>query len=325
MASGIFALLDDVAAIAKLATASLDDVGVAAMRAGSKSAGVVIDDAAVTPAYVTGLEPARELPIIWRIAKGSLFNKVVVLLPLALLLSAFLPFLITPVLMLGGAYLCFEGAEKVVEKLTRDKHAADQDLLAQPPYEDPKELEDKKVAGAVRTDLILSAEIMAIALGEISDSNIFTQAVVLLIVGVAITATVYGAVAVIVKMDDIGLHLAKSGKGLVSGIGNSLVRAMPVLLAALSIIGTAAMLWVGGGIILHGMEVFGLGWLPHLFHSIASTLGNLVSAASAAIEWSVNALFAGLFGLALGYLIVLVHHRIVGDKGADGHAAQEGA
>ena len=322
MASGIFALLDDVAAIAKLATASLDDIGAAAMRAGSKSAGVVIDDAAVTPAYVTGLEPARELPIIWRIAKGSLFNKVVILLPLALLLSAFLPFLITPVLMLGGAYLCFEGAEKVVEKLTHNKEEVTKDLADKPPYEDPKALEDKKVAGAVRTDLILSAEIMAIALGEISESNIITQAVVLLLVGVAITATVYGAVALIVKMDDIGLHLAKSGTGFVKSVGNSLVRAMPVLLAALSIIGTAAMLWVGGGIILHGMEVFGLGWLPHLFHGIANTVGNLLpDAGAAAIEWIVNALFAGLFGLALGYLIVLVHHRIAGNKGAEGHAS----
>ncbi len=321
MASGLFALLDDVAAIAKLATASLDDIGVAAMRAGSKSAGVVIDDAAVTPAYVTGLSPARELPIIWRIAKGSLFNKIVILLPLALLLSAFLPFLITPVLMLGGAYLCFEGAEKVLEKFFSSKDAASDELPTQIPYEDPKALEDKKVAGAVRTDLILSAEIMAIALGEISESNIFTQGVVLLLVGVAITATVYGVVAVIVKMDDIGLHLAKSGQGLVKGFGNSLVRAMPVLLAALSIIGTAAMLWVGGGIILHGMEVFGLGWLPHLFHSIASTLGSLVNAASAALEWSINALFAGVFGFVVGYLIVLLHHRIVGDKAAKSHAA----
>ena len=316
MASGILALLDDVAAIAKLATASLDDIGAAAMRAGSKSAGVVIDDAAVTPAYVTGLEPVRELPIIWRIAKGSLFNKVVILLPLALLLSAFLPFLITPILMLGGAYLCYEGAEKVVEKLSRHKDSdasAEADHL---PYEDPKELEDKKVAGAVRTDLILSAEIMAIALGEISDSNIFTQAVVLLVVGILITAAVYGAVAIIVKMDDIGLHLAKSSKGFVSGVGNFLVRAMPVLLTTLSIVGTAAMLWVGGQIIVHGMESFGLGWLPHLIHGVADTAGSLLSVASGAVSWIVNAALSGLFGLALGYIIVLVHHRIVSSKEA---------
>ena len=312
MASGILALLDDVAAIAKLATASLDDIGAAAMRAGSKSAGVVIDDAAVTPAYVTGLEPARELPIIWRIAKGSLFNKIVILLPLALLLSAFLPFLITPVLMIGGAYLCFEGAEKLMEKLSDKKDPQASANIDQPPYEDPKELEDEKVAGAVRTDLILSAEIMAIALGEISESNIFTQALVLLVVGVAITVAVYGAVALIVKMDDFGLHLAKSAKGIISSIGNALVRAMPLLLAGLSIIGTAAMLWVGGGIILHGMEVFGLGWLTHLFHGIAHAAGNLLPAASAAIEWIVYALFAGVFGLALGYIIVLAHHRITG-------------
>lgn len=318
MASGILALLDDVAAIAKLATASLDDIGVAAMRAGSKSAGLVIDDAAVTPAYVTGLEPARELPIIWRIAKGSLFNKVIILLPIALLLSAFLPFLITPILMIGGAYLCYEGAEKIMEKLSRNKDDEAISEIDHPPYEDPKELEDKKVAGAVRTDLILSAEIMAIALGEIGDSNIFTQAAVLLIVGVVITIGVYGTVGILVKMDDIGLHLAKSSKGLISGFGNFLVRAMPVLLAALATIGTAAMLWVGGGIILHGMEVFGLGWLTHLFHDIANTVGSWLPAAAAAISWIVNAMFAGIFGLALGYIIVLVHHRIAGDKETHG-------
>lgn len=316
MASGILALLDDVAAIAKLATASLDDIGVAAMRAGSKSAGVVIDDAAVTPAYVTGLEPARELPIIWRIAKGSLFNKVIILLPLALLLSAFLPFLITPILMLGGAYLCYEGAEKVVEKLSKNKDGHASEALDHLPYEDPKELEDEKVSGAVRTDLILSAEIMAIALGEISDSNIFTQAVVLLVVGVVITICVYGAVAIIVKMDDVGLHLAKSDKGFISSIGDFLVRAMPILLATLSVVGTAAMLWVGGQIILHGMEVFGLGWLPHLIHGIADTVGSWLPAASAAVTWIVNAAFAGVFGLALGYIIVQIHHLIVGAKEA---------
>ena len=315
MASGILALLDDVAAIAKLATASLDDIGVAAMRAGSKSAGVVIDDAAVTPAYVTGLEPARELPIIWRIAKGSLFNKVIILLPLALLLSAFLPFMITPILMLGGAYLCYEGAEKLVEKLSHKNDDEGSELDA-PPYEDPKALEDEKVAGAVRTDLILSAEIMAIALGEISDSNIFTQAVVLLVVGVAITIGVYGAVAVIVKMDDVGLYLAKSSKAIISGVGNLLVKAMPILLAVLSVVGTAAMLWVGGQIILHGMEVFGLGWLPHLIHGTADTVGSWLPSIGAAITWIVNAAFAGIFGLALGYIIVLIHHRIAGPKEA---------
>lgn len=309
MASGMLALLDDVATITKLATASLDDISAAAMRAGSKSAGIVIDDAAVTPAYVTGLEPARELPVIWRIAKGSLFNKVVILLPLALLLSAFLPFLITPILMIGGAYLCFEGAEKVLEKLTNQdtEHSAKADQVLNV---DPKQMENNRVAGAIRTDLILSAEIMAIALGEISDSNIVTQGVVLLMVGVAITVVVYGTVALIVKMDDLGLNLAKSSQGFVSKVGSALVRAMPTLLAGLSVIGTAAMLWVGGGIILHGMEVFGLGWLPKVFHEMAHTVATFIPVATAAIEWIVNALFAGLLGLFLGYLVVLVIKKI---------------
>lgn len=309
MASGLLALLDDVAAIAKLATASLDDIGAAAMRAGSKSAGIVIDDAAVTPAYVTGLEPARELPIIWRIAKGSLFNKVVILLPLALLLSAFLPFLITPVLMLGGAYLCFEGAEKLADKLSGDNKGKPSSKNNQPSYDHPKAMEDKRVSGAVRTDLILSAEIMAIALGEITDSNIVTQGLVLLMVGVTITIVVYGTVALIVKIDDIGLHLVKSSQTFLSKLGHFLVRAMPVLLYGLSVVGMAAMLWVGGGIILHGMEAFGLTWLPNLFHGVAHMLASSIPLASDAFEWILNALFAGLLGVALGYLVVLVHHR----------------
>jgi len=185
-------------------------------------------------------------------------------------------------------------------------------LPDKPPYEDPAAVEDEKVAGAVRTDLILSAEIMAIALGEISESTIATQAAVLLLVGVAITIGVYGVVALIVKMDDIGLHLAKSGKGLLKPVGNTLVRAMPILLVVLSIVGTAAMLWVGGGIILHGMEVFGLDWMPHTFHQIAHWVASQLTVASAAVEWIVNAFFAGLFGLAVGYIIVLAHHRITG-------------
>ena len=314
MASGLFALLDDVAAIAKLATASLDDIGAAAARAGTKSAGIVIDDAAVTPAYVTGLAPARELPIIWRIAKGSLFNKIVILLPLALLLSAFLPFLITPILMIGGAYLCFEGAEKVLEKINKLKAPSTVELPENVPYEEPIELENKKVAGAVRTDLILSAEIMAIALGEISESSIFVQAIALLIVGLAVTGGVYGAVALIVKMDDIGLHLARSERSISQHLGNALVKAMPVLLFWLAIVGTAAMLWVGGGIILHGMEVFNVGFLPHLFHQLAASVGTMVPSAESALEWITNAGFAGLFGLLVGAVIVLLHHAVTGSS-----------
>ena len=312
MASGLFALLDDVAAIAKLAAASIDDVGAAAAKAGAKSAGVVIDDTAVTPAYVTGLDPERELPIIWRIAKGSLRNKLLILLPAAMLLSAFLPVAITPLLMIGGAFLCFEGAEKVVSKLQAMRTGHDDDLPDHAPYDDPQAIEDEKVAGAVRTDLILSAEIMAIALGEIALEPLMTQAMVLIAVAIAITAGVYGAVGLIVKMDDIGLHLAKRQNGGSQALGRGLVHAMPILLHWLSVVGTAAMLWVGGGIIVHGMEVFHFDALPHAIHHLAEVSAHALPAMAGFVEWLVTATLSGLFGLAIGWAIVLVHHAVTG-------------
>lgn len=293
MAGGLIALLDDVAAIAKLAAASVDDVGVAAARAGTKAAGVVIDDAAVTPGYVVGLAPARELPIIAKIAVGSLRNKLLILLPAALLLSAFAPWAITPILMLGGAFLCYEGAEKLLHKLTGDKHADDAATIA-----DPAELEARQVSGAVRTDLILSAEIMAIALAELPQQSLWMQGVVLAVVGIAITIAVYGAVALIVKMDDVGLHLVESGRGV--ALGKGLLAAMPVLLKLLAWIGTAAMLWVGGGIIVHGLAGFGIAGPEHVIHDAAVAVGGGVGA----IEWLVTALGSGLIGLVVGFVVV---------------------
>lgn len=297
MAGGLIALLDDVAAIAKLAAASLDDVGVAAGRAGTKAAGVVIDDAAVTPSYVTGLAPERELPIIGKIAVGSLRNKLLILLPIALLLSAFAPWAITPILMLGGAYLSFEGAEKVIEKLRGQDHGQEAATIA-----DPAELEARQVSGAVRTDLILSAEIMAIALAELPEMGVWTQAVVLAVVGIAITVAVYGAVALIVKMDDIGLHMVKAGHA--AGLGRGLVAAMPVLLKALAIIGTAAMIWVGGGIIVHGLATFGVSGPEHLIHGAAVAVGQ----GNGFLEWAVTAFGSAIVGLVVGGAIVAVLH-----------------
>ena len=207
--SGLLALLDDVAAIAKVAAASVDDIAGAAAKAGAKAAGVVIDDAAVTPKYVHGFEAARELPIIWRIARGSVFNKIVLLLPGLLALNYFAPWAITPLLMLGGAYLCFEGAEKVFHLLfPHGDHAVEEDFDTK----DPAHLEEEKVAGAIKTDFILSAEIMTIALAAIPDSGLVQEAITLAVVGVAITVAVYGAVALIVKMDDLGLHLAATSR-----------------------------------------------------------------------------------------------------------------
>ncbi len=305
MAGGLVALLDDVAAIAKMAAASLDDVTAAAGRAGAKAAGVVIDDAAVTPRYVVGLSPARELPIIGKIALGSLKNKLLILLPAALLLSAFAPWAITPILMLGGAFLCYEAAHKIIGSFAGG-HDADEAAT----ITDPVELENRQVSGAIRTDLILSGEIMAIALAELPDMGIWMQAVVLAAVGIAITAGVYGAVALIVKMDDIGLALAKRGSAVAQAIGRGLVKAMPVLLKALALIGTAAMLWVGGQIIVHGIEEFGFVTLPHLIHDTAHHAGEALPAIGGVVAWIVNAALSAVVGIVIGGIIAGALHLL---------------
>ena len=310
MPSGLFALLDDVATITKLAAASLDDVAAAAGKAGAKAAGVVIDDTAVTPRYVTGFTPERELPIIWRIAKGSLKNKLLFILPAALLLSAFLPWAITPLLMIGGAYLCFEGAEKLFEAV-RDRTDDDEETLEEEVAEmSAADHEATMVGGAVRTDFILSAEIMAIALAEVSHMSIYMQAASLIFVAIAITVAVYGVVGLIVKMDDIGLNLAQRGTAAVRGIGRGLVAAMPPLLSGLSTIGTAAMLWVGGQIVVHGIEHFGFKTLPDFIHHMAEGAAHAVPFAGAVIEWIVGAIGYGIFGVILGGIIVAVHHKV---------------
>ncbi|ODP36106.1 DUF808 domain-containing protein [Sphingomonas turrisvirgatae] len=296
MPSGLAALLDDVAAITKLAAASLDDVGAAAGKAGTKAAGVVIDDTAVTPRYVTGLSPQRELPIIAKIAVGSLRNKLLILLPAALLLSWLAPWAITPLLMLGGAFLCFEGAEKVIEAFGgHDAEVHEAEAIG-----DPAHLEATKVSGAIRTDLILSAEIMAIALADVGDKPLWERGVVLAIVGIGITIGVYGVVALIVKMDDIGLHLAKRGPSAVRAIGRGLVKGMPKVMSALSVIGTAAMIWVGGGILVHGAAQ--LGW-----HAPEETIHHFAEGAGGGfLGWVVTALCSGVVGLIVGAVIALI-------------------
>ncbi len=310
MPSGLIALLDDVAMIAKLASASLDDIGAATLKAGTKSAGVVIDDTAVTPRYVSGLSPERELPIIWKITLGSLKNKLLFLLPAAILLSAFLPILITPLLMIGGAYLAFEATEKIIEVVTGDHHAEAE--LAQ--ADTPAELEARQVKGAVRTDFILSAEIMAIALNELGDLNIYEQAAALAIVAIAVTAGVYGAVAIIVKLDDLGLHLAERANAAARAIGSFLVKMVPRLLKFLSTLGTAAMLWVGGGILLHGMEEMGAPAIPHLAHDLAHRISEAVGGGplGATLEWIANAIAAAIAGAIVGGIIVLIVRQFTG-------------
>lgn len=312
MASGLFALLDDIAAIAKVAAASVDDIGTmaasslddtaaAATRASAKAAGVVIDDAAVTPRYVVGFSADREIPIVAKIARGSLKNKLLLLLPGALALSFFLPVVITPLLMAGGAFLCFEGAEKLWEKFTpHDESAEDAAAL------DPVERERTMVSGAIRTDLILSAEIMAIALGTVEESPIAEQAAALMVVAVGITAMVYGAVALIVKADDFGVHLARRYGGLVASLGRALVAGMPWFLALLGWVGLAAMLWVGGHIVIDGLNKLGVPVLHDLLHVAM----HAAEGGGAAVVWLVEAGGSGLFGVLLGAVIVLVLHAL---------------
>jgi predicted DNA repair protein MutK len=298
LAGGLVALLDDVAVLARAAAASVDDIGAAAGRASVKAAGVVVDDTAVTPQYVHGLAAERELPIIRRIAVGSLRNKLLIILPAILLLSQFLPVLLTPILMLGGAYLCYEGAEKVWGKVTghHDHHAGKE---AAPD-------ESTIVSGAVRTDFILSAEIMVISLNEVVDQPFVSRAVILAIVALGITVLVYGVVGLIVKMDDVGLHLSeRSGKG-AAELGRGLVKGMPRLLTALTVIGTAAMLWVGGHILLVGTDELGLHFLYETVHHLEEAAHEATGALGSVVGWLVNTTASALLGLVVGAAIVLV-------------------
>ncbi|GIE78859.1 hypothetical protein Aph02nite_48090 [Actinoplanes philippinensis] len=295
MSAGLAALLDDIAVLARAAAASVDDVGVAAAKAGAKAAGVVIDDAAVTPQYVRGLAAEREIPIVKRIAIGSLRNKFLIILPVILVLSQFLPVLLTPLLMVGGAYLCYEGAEKIWEKIAHSDHG-----------EEKQERVDEKtlVAGAIRTDLILSAEIMVISLNEVAAEAFWSRLIILSIVAVIMTVLVYGAVGLIVKMDDVGLRLAeKPGKG-VAKFGRGLVKAMPKVLTGLSVIGTAAMLWVGGHILLVGADELGWHGPYSIVHHMEEAVHDATGALGGVFGWFTNTLASAVVGLVIGAVIV---------------------
>lgn len=305
MAGGLVALLDDVAALARLAAASIDDVGAAAGRAGAKAAGVVVDDAAVTPRYVHGLDPKRELSVIARIARGSLINKLLIILPAALLLSQFLPWLLTPILMLGGTYLCFEGAEKLWEKVS-GHHPVEEPSSSQ-----GADQEKTVVSSAVRTDFILSAEIMVIALNEVEDEPFVSRALILVVVAIAITALVYGVVALIVKMDDVGLALTKRDGNGVQALGRGLVKAMPKVLAGLAAVGVVAMLWVGGHILLVGAEE--LGWhAPYdLVHHAEEAVHDAVGGGlGSTLAWLTNTFFSAVIGAVVGALVVALLHLV---------------
>lgn len=323
MSGGLVALLDDVAALARIAAASVDDIAAGAAKAGTKAVGVVIDDAAVTPQYVSGADPSRELPMIKRIFWGSLRNKLLIILPALLLISTFIPWLIPWILILGGTYLCYEGAEKVWHKL-RGHHAEKQ----APAAEKGPEAEDKVVKGATTTDFILSCEIMVISLNEVAAESLWLRAIILVVVAVAITVLVYGAVALIVKMDDVGLHLAQregAGDG-ARRFGETLVKAMPKVLAAITLIGTVAMLWVGGHILLLQAAELGLHAPYDLVHALEAPVAAL-PAVGGFLGWFVNTLCSAVVGLVWGLLVLAALHPLLkllpigredGDRAADG-------
>jgi uncharacterized protein len=296
MSAGLFALLDDVATLAKLAAASVDDLGAATGKATAKAAGVVVDDTAVTPQYVHGIAAERELPIVRRIAIGSIRNKLLIILPVALVLSQWADWLLAPILMVGGCYLAFEGMEKVWERISgHDQHG---DVARH------DQSEQELIAGAVRTDLILSSEIMVIALDSVAHQSFWTRLVVLVVVAIAITIAVYGVVGLIVKMDDAGLLLSQRRSPAAQRIGRGLVAGMPRLLDVISVVGTVAMLWVGGHILIVGTD--GLGW--HGPHDLVHHLEHAVH--DGALGWVVNTAVSAVVGLVVGAVILAVLHVV---------------
>jgi uncharacterized protein len=315
VSSGLLALLDDVAVIAKLAAASLDDAAAQAAKAGSKAmtkaAGIVIDDAAVTPRYVVGFAADRELPIVAKIAMGSAKNKMLFLLPGALVMSYFAPWLITPLLMLGGAYLAMEGYEKVADLFGVNGHDDDGDGVDDDVGKTSLELENDKVASAIRTDFILSAEIMAITLSTVAAATLWVQGLVLAVVGLGMTAMVYGAVAIIVKADDVGAAMARTKSAPVRAIGRGIVIGMPIFLQILTYIGMVAMLWVGGGIITHGLYELGVKGPENAIKHAAAVVAAYVPAMSGFVSWFVGASISAVIGLIIGAIVAPLVHKLM--------------
>jgi predicted DNA repair protein MutK len=302
MAVGLMALFDDMAALAKSALVSLDDVAAQTIKAGGKAAGVVIDDTAVTPRYVVGLKPERELPIVLKIAQGSAQNKGI-LIVIILLLGNFLPWIVTPLLMVGGLYLSYEGAEKILHALLpRTAHAHEEHILGV--KTDPVELEREKVKGAIRTDFILSAEIMALTYSTIIEQSLAMQIAVLIGVGLMINVGVYGAVAVIVKADDVGLVMSRMSSSVLRVVGRGLVKGMPIFLNVLATVGTAAMLWVGGQIIIHGLAQLGFAAPEHFIHDTSESIGHLVGYGQGLATWLAATLMQAVVALAVGAVVI---------------------
>lgn len=273
--------------------AVVDDILSAALKASAKTAGVVIDDAAVTPQYVQGLTPARELPVVWRIARGSLINKFVIIIPIALLLTAFAPWVLPFFLIIGGTYLCFEGAEKVLEWFGVH-HAHEEESVRD---------EKKLVSGAVRTDLILSTEIMLISLASLDTGlGIWMTLGALIVIGLVMTAVVYGAVGLLVKIDDIGLRLMKNPSRGVRRTGARIVASMPAVFRVISVVGTVAMLWVGGHLVVANLaETF---W--HGPSDLLHVVTHAIEGAGPVVVWIADTAMSAVIGLALGLIVVAI-------------------
>lgn len=307
MSGGLVALLDDIATLAKATASSIDDVAANAVKASSKAVGVVIDDTAVTPQYVSGLSPARELPIIGKIARGSLINKLFIILPVALLLTWLAPQVLPFLLIVGGAYLCFEGGEKVLEKLGwLPGHHEEHDEGGATSSE---ELEKGIVSSATRTDLILSAEIMLVSMAGLGGETGVMRVAVLIGVAFFMTFFVYGLVALLVKADDFGLHLARGAlepkdnrPGPVDNVGRTIVRVMPHIFSVIGVVGTVAMLWVGGHLVIANLAEVGV----PVFHHILEVAEHAVSGAGGFVTWLVETLLSGIFGVVLGAVIAWV-------------------
>ncbi|WNL41580.1 DUF808 domain-containing protein [Halomonas sp. PAMB 3264] len=307
MMGGLLGLLDDIAALAKLSVSSLDDVSTAAGRATAKAAGVVVDDTAVTPQYLQGIKAERELPIVKKIALGSIRNKLLIILPVALLLNHFLPMLLPIILMLGGTYLAFEGAEKVWHRLSGVEEDETPAVMKGP------EAEKRIVSGAIRTDLILSAEIMVIALSTVAHQGFWSQLVSLVVVALVITVLVYGVVAGLIRMDDIGLRLAQKESSTMKKLGRGMVAAMPKVLAGIAFVGTIAMLWVGGHILLVNLGEEGVGWLNAPYdwvHHIELNIHESVGTLGGALGWGFNTLCSAVIGFLVGSVVVGVLHLV---------------
>jgi predicted DNA repair protein MutK len=300
VAASLFTLFDDIAVLARAAAASLDDVAAGSMKAAVKSTGVVIDDAAVTPQYVQGISPKRELPIVWRITRGSLINKAIIIAAI-MVLSVWAPWIFPWLLLAGGTYLAYEGAEKVLHWIQEARGTSHEPTAEEVVDRSPTD-EKEIVSSAVRTDLVLSAEIMLISLATITEPSWQVRLGILIVVAIAMTALVYGTVAVLVKLDDAGMWMRRRQPRWIKILGTWLVKAMPWVFTALTIVGTLAMLWVGGHILLVNLAEVGFHPPLDLLHKVT----HAIESAPGAVIWLVDSGLSAVFGLIWGAVVIAI-------------------